>query len=153
MLEKSMKTVLEFFDFDDQLIVDLEYMITQSEVYGIKDKVRQHIDSFNPAPNEPLPIFYKKVFLSEFSWRFCELVCGEFYPDIAVTQLEDFCLYHHNIWTEREDYNPYYVWFLQNDLRKMTMREAVEKNYKDIGYHYDKYLVDGRETLFRKGLK
>lgn len=152
MLEKSMKKVLSFLDFDDKLIIDLEYLIDQAERYEIIDKVKSSIHDFNPSNNEPTPIFYKRMFLSEFAWRMCELVCGEFYPEIAVTQLEDFCLYHHDIWTDREDYNPYYNWFLRNDMRNLTIREAVEKNHTDIGYHYQKYFVDGRERLFEKGL-
>lgn len=153
MLEKAMKKVLTFLEFSDQQIIDIDYMISQSEKFGIKDKVKNQIDSFNPSPDELYPVYYKRMFLSEFAWTFCELVCGEYYPEIAVTQLEEFCLYHHDEWTSREDYNPYYNWFLQNDMRKMTKRQAVEKNFKDLEYHYQKYFTNnGRERLFEKGL-
>ena len=152
MLENEMKNILRFFNFTDQLIVDVDYLINQSKKLDIHEAVHSHLSQFDPSPSESYPIFYKKVFFSEITWRLVELVCAEKYPEVAIGNLEDFCLYFHDIWISNDETNPFYRWLSKVDMREMSVKEIVDKHFSDLNHIYIEYFEDGRETLLEKGL-
>jgi len=153
MLEKEMRNILKFFGFESQHIVDLDYLIKQSDKLDVDDRVHEYLRQFDPRSDESYPIFYKRMFFTEITWRIVELVCVEKHPDVAIGHLEDFCLYFHDIWTNNEDDNVFYNWLGRVDMRDMTVKEIVDTHYEDLSHIYSKYFEDGQERLFAKGLK
>lgn len=141
MLEES-KKVLSFLGFQDKHIIEINYLINMAEKLGCTATVRQSIDEFYNN-NESFPVYIKSAFLHDFSWTVTELICAEYYPDIALSNLEDFCIFFQDIWLE--DDTVFYAYFLKVDTTDKTKREIVEEFYEKNKNLYDSYLVEATE--------
>jgi len=139
MKESKSINILTFLQFNSQNIEEVNYLIDLSVKFDISYSVLQSILSFNISSTETYPIFIKKSFLNELSWLLTELVCNEFYPEYAISGLEDFCLTFQDIWLDNESNNGFYNFFLKCDLRNKSKREIVNLFFQYQKTHFDTY--------------
>jgi len=131
--------ILGFFGFTPRTIREVSYLITLADRLEITDALHIQLTQFDLRNDEDYPIFYKRMFIYEIFWKLNELICVEYYPEIAIGHLEDFGLFFQDIWLDNEYDNVFVDFYTKNDLSDLTIKEMVDLLYKNLKETFDTY--------------
>ncbi len=149
---KDEEVILEFFGFENKHIAEVSYLIKTAKELDILEALHNQLYQFDKRENETYPIFYKRMFIGEISWRLNELVCAEYYPDTAIGHLEDFGLFFQDIWLDDEDDNVFLDFFLTNNLSDLSSKEMVELIFNKLQNIYELYFEVESEEVELNGM-
>ena len=139
-MKKDTDNVLNFFGFTPRTIREVSYLITLADRLEITEELHTHLRQFDPGDEEIYPVFYKRIFILEIAWKMNELVCVEYYPEIAVGHLEDFGLFFQDIWLQNEYENEFVSFYTKHDLSEISIREMVELLYNELRETFEQYI-------------
>jgi hypothetical protein len=122
--------ILKFFEYTEQNIIEMEYLISLIERFDIKEEVLESIFQFSPTfdengRNETFPVFYKKIMLEEISFYLC-IKFGETLYDDKV-YIENYALSCQVEWLNNPLDNVYFDYLLKNNILEKSLSEIIEE--------------------------
>ncbi len=131
--------ILNILEINQSNIETLYNLLIIADILECTEKVQKGLFNFGQYSEIVFENHFKYHTLTELSVQLCILVCGEWYPLQALTNLADFCDYQIDYIWDNENDNDFYNFFLNPNLLDLSKREIVELGYSILKSRFESY--------------